>query len=59
MNSDQKKQLLQALIKDAIVQSCLNCENFDKERCKLAPSIPLPARVVVFGCKEWQMDIPF
>jgi len=46
MNSDIKATLHEELVKNCIVRSCLNCENFnDKtERCELAPAYPLPAK---------------
>lgn len=45
-----------------IYRSCINCIHFREktELCNLANQRP-PARVIVFGCKEW-MDkdqIPF
>lgn len=61
MNFKQQDELHRVLIEGCILQSCLNCEAFDaeKERCKLAPSYPLPPAVVVFGCKSWEQVIPF
>jgi len=61
MSSELKKTLHEELVKASIVRSCLNCENFkeEDERCSLAPSYPLPAKVVVYGCLKWIMVIPF
>lgn len=59
MNSEQKETLHQALVRDSIVRTCLNCEMFENEKCLLAPTFKLPAKVIVFGCPKWTMSIPF
>lgn len=61
MNSEVSKHLHKELIEHGIVQSCLNCENFneDSEKCSLAPAFALPAKVVVYGCSKWIILIPF
>lgn len=59
MNSEQRKALHEEMILHAVVSSCLNCEQFDKEKCQLAPTYNLPAKVVVYGCPKWTMMIPF
>lgn len=61
MNSEQSNRLHRELITSCIIQTCLNCEYFDEkpERCSLAPTYPLPAKVVVFGCPKWIPLIPF
>jgi hypothetical protein len=47
-------------IKRQIIKSCLNCINFNEEdeTCLLAKARP-PARIIVFGCPQWDADIPF
>jgi len=59
MTSEQRKALHEELVKHAVVTSCLNCEMFEKEKCLLAPTFQLPAKVIVFGCPKWIMLIPF
>lgn len=43
-----------------IYTSCINCQNFNEkmEICKLANQRP-PARIIVFGCSEWDGGIPY
>jgi hypothetical protein len=61
MSSDTEQLLHEELIKNYVIRSCINCSNFIKltERCTLAPTYGLPAKVVVFGCPKWDMDLPF
>jgi hypothetical protein len=43
-----------------MAQTCIHCEHFDEEKelCKLAGKRP-PARVIAFGCENFQNIIPF
>lgn len=50
----------QRLLDTYTVQSCMNCDNCDKDKgiCKLCNMQP-PMKVVVMGCDKWLCDIPF
>lgn len=50
----------ESLIRTQQVASCWNCECFDKksEIC-LEFNMRPPAKVIVFGCEEWEGEIPF
>jgi len=52
--------LTKKLIKERIITTCLNCDNFDKEQeiCKLASQRP-PASVIASGCVQWVEGLPF
>ena len=54
-----KQQLHQELIKYDVVISCLNCYyRTDVETCAKYNCKP-PDKVLVYGCDEWLVDIPF
>ena len=52
------------LVVKQLVKSCYNCEHFDKEdlggseTCVIW-SVRPPAKVIVFGCADWEGEIPF
>ena len=48
------------LIRRQLLASCFNCERFDhaNEVCLQFDARP-PAKVLVFGCPEWEGEIPF
>lgn len=41
-------------------RTCITCEYFDKEKevCKNVGQRP-PARVIAFGCEQYEQEIPF
>ena len=56
-----KLAILDVLEKQYPMQSCINCDHFDKdEKCKLFDARP-PAKIIVSGCEKWQDKdlIPF
>lgn len=62
LKSETADLLHRELIDQCIVKSCLNCLSFDAkvEVCLFYPGKPHPpAKVVVFGCPSWELDIPF
>lgn len=56
-----RTQFHKELVQDLVVQSCINCENWDEkaEGCTLAGGQRPPAKVVVYGCPAWVPYIPF
>ena len=48
------------LVDNYIIHSCINCEHFtaNGDLCAKVAQRP-PARVIVYGCEEWDMKIPF
>ena len=48
---------------DPIYKSCMNCINFSEQRegCSLANYQRPPARVIAYGCPQWEDidEIPF
>lgn len=64
MNEAQRNKLVierqKAQIDNFIWQNCPNCEhwNKDKEECKQWNVRP-PASIIVVGCENWFVNIPF
>lgn len=71
MNSEQMKtfnqrqiemriQLQTEHVKAMSWQTCLNCTNFmkDTEMCDIYRARP-PAHIIVSGCSDYMIDIPF
>lgn len=48
------------MVRNFLLSSCLNCEHWDKkpEQCRKFGMKP-PLEVIVYGCAEWEQDIPF
>ena len=46
------------LVERVLVKSCLNCDKWAEDKCKLASATP-PPEVIVYGCPAWIMDVPF
>ena len=38
--------------------TCLNCEHWREDKCKLYQAVP-PPRVIVHGCASYEEKIPF
>lgn len=38
--------------------TCLNCEHFADDKCRLYQAVPPPA-IIVHGCKSYEEKIPF
>ena len=49
-----------AQVDNFLWQTCINCENWDKDKelCEKWGVRP-PAKVIVNGCDDWFVDIPF
>lgn len=48
---------------NGLLRSCLNCDMFNEqlEKCAIAPTLKIPARVIAYGCPSWadKDEIPF
>lgn len=57
---EKKKQMHRFLIETYTVTSCLNCLYFDKakDQCGKWDMKP-PTTVAVYGCPDYETDIPF
>lgn len=48
------------LVENDAVHCCLNCEHFDKQNDQCATyQVKPPCEVIVYGCDEWEPEIPF
>lgn len=52
--------LHEQLLTHGILHSCVNCEEWNEERsvCDKFATLP-PPDVIVYGCPEWNIEIPF
>lgn len=61
----QRIKMQEVMIKRDLWQSCMGCDNYTKENgaptpfyCTVHHAVP-PPNIVVSGCPDYQMDIPF
>lgn len=67
MVTETDRQRLINLVSDAVrntieqsTRTCLNCEKFDEKTEKCCPvNMRPPARVIAFGCEQFEETIPF
>lgn len=64
MKKDEKQEAINLIHRELIdrhlLRTCITCGNWDEkvEQCYKYSARP-PAQVIVLGCEEWIMDIPF
>lgn len=60
MNSDLASKLFKAVQEDSAFPCCVHCEHFDAEAetCRNVGARP-PARVIAFGCEQFEPKVPF
>jgi hypothetical protein len=56
----QQQEMHKKMVDNGLLTSCINCEHWHPktEQCGLFNQRP-PVPVIVYGCPEWQFDIPF
>jgi hypothetical protein len=57
----QEQRRLLTAVMDSCNRSCMSCINFTErtESCLKAGDARPPARVIAYGCEQWEEDIPF
>lgn len=40
------------------MHSCINCHYFEEDKCSKWDALP-PPEIIVYGCIEWEGEIPF
>ena len=59
-NLMQQQEMHKKMVDNGLLTSCINCEHFDKKaRICTKYKVEPPAEVIVYGCPEWEFDIPF
>lgn len=61
---DEYKEIRKVLDNSGIIRHCANCEHHTEMdggviTCDFVPKSTIPHRVLIYGCPNWDMEIPF